>query len=58
MSLEPTGFCWDCGRPITKGLFCIEKNGKAKCEHHYKWKQERQIKKGKRASYGVAGSMH
>lgn len=56
--MEETGFCWNCGRQIQKGLFCIAKNGRNKCEHHYKWMLERQIKKGKRAGYGLAGSTH
>jgi len=51
--LDKTGFCWNCGKVIKEGLFCNKK-----CEWQYKNKQERQIRKGKRAGYGLAGSTH
>jgi len=52
MSLEPTGFCWKCGLPCKPGeLFCNPKH-----KEQYQRGQDRQIKKGKRAGYGVAGS--
>ena len=52
MSIYETGFCWECGR-ICKGLFCSKKH-----EEKYCRKLESQIKKGKRAGYGLAGSTH
>jgi hypothetical protein len=56
MSLEPTGFCWKCGRQISEGLlFCPKPN---KCEEQYKRQQTKGIRIGKRAGYGAAGSMH
>ena len=54
MNLEETGFCWKCGRSITKGLFCPGR----KCKELYQRGQERQIRRGKREGYGLAGSMH
>jgi predicted nucleic acid-binding Zn ribbon protein len=52
--LEPTGFCWKCGLPCEKDkLFCSPKH-----QWQYKKDQERQIRKGKRAGYGLAGSTH
>ena len=56
--MEPTEFCYNCGRPIPKGLFCIYANGKPKREIQYKMKQARLIKRGKRAGYGLSGSCH
>ncbi len=54
--LYPTSFCWNCGRPIAEGLlFCPAPK---KCERQYEMKQERGIKKGKRAGYGLSGSCH
>lgn len=67
MSIFPTGFCWECGRlirPLLKTgqvavieneLFCLSPR---QCEEKYYRKQKREIKTGKRASYGVTGSMH
>lgn len=56
MSLEPTGFCWKCGRQISEGLlFCPKPY---KCEEQYKRQQTKGIRTGKRAGYGAAGSMH
>lgn len=56
MALEPTGFCWNCGRQISEGLlFCPAPK---KCENQYKKKQTAGIRQGKRAGYGAAGSMH
>ena len=49
--LEETGYCWKCGRPC-KGLFCDKKH-----EEQYNQAQERGIKKGRRAGYGLSGSM-
>jgi len=51
--MEETGFCWNEGKPIKQGLFCDKK-----CERQYEMKQERLIKKGKKAGYGLAGSTH
>ena len=56
--LGPTGFCYNCGRLIAKGLFCVDANNKPKCEIRYKMKQERLIKRGKKAGYGLSGSTH
>lgn len=65
MSLERTGFCWKCGAAIgemingrlvfgiSKKLFCNKKH-----EEQYQRNQDRQIKKGKKAGYGLAGSTH
>jgi hypothetical protein len=53
--MEETGFCWGCGRVISSGLFCLKPK---KCEEKWRREQERGIKKGKRAGYGLAGSMH
>ena len=50
--LKPTGWCWRCGR-VCEGLFCPKPK---KCEDIYYRNQERQILKGKRAGYGLAGS--
>ena len=52
--MKETGFCWDCEH-ICKGLFCAKPK---KCQDKYERKQDSGIKKGKRASYGVSGSMH
>ena len=53
---EPTGFCWRCGVPCKEGeLFCFPPK---KCKDLYERNQERQIRKGKRAGYGLAGSTH
>jgi hypothetical protein len=48
---EETGFCYKCGHQIKKGLFCSDK-------HKQQWErdQDRQIRRGKRAGYGLAGS--
>ena len=51
--LEETGYCWLCGHQIKKGLFCNDKH-----KWQYERNQEKQIKKGKRAGYGLAGSTH
>ena len=55
--MEETGFCWRCGHiiPDGRGLFCPKPK---KCEEQYRRNQDRQIKKGKRAGYGLAGSCH
>ncbi len=53
--MEHTGFCWKCGLPIKQGLFCAKPK---KCEDQYYRGQERQVKKGKKAGYGLAGSTH
>jgi len=53
MNLEETGFCWKCGRVIKKGLFCSDKH-----KQQYERGQTQGIKKGKRAGYGITGSMH
>ena len=54
--LRPTGFCWKCGRACT-GLFCNDR-----CLAAYtrtKAAQDnREIRRGKRAGYGPAGSTH
>jgi hypothetical protein len=63
--MEQTGFCWGCGRPC-EGLFCRDVRGKtvyaSKCQRTYEnvvqREQERGIKRGKRAGYGVAGSTY
>lgn len=50
--MEPTGYCWYCGHVIKEGeLFCSKKH-----EEQYNRKQERRIKVGKRAGYGISGS--
>ena len=61
--MEKTGFCWKCGRPIKEPifiemgfdgyLFCCKKH-----QQQYYRDQDRQIKKGKRAGYGITGSTH
>ena len=58
--MEETGFCWKCGKSIegfienlSKDLFCSTKH-----EQQYYRNQERQIRKGKRKGYGLAGSCH
>lgn len=51
--MEETGFCWNCGKVIKNGEFCS-----IKCAEKYRQKQERGVKKGKRAGYGLAGSTH
>ena len=58
--LESTGFCWKCGKQIegyienlNKDLFCCKKH-----EEQYYRQQDRQIRRGKRAGYGLAGSCH
>jgi hypothetical protein len=58
MSIEPTGFCWNCGRMLLNrtDLFCPK--WERKCEASYQKEQNRQIKKGKRAGYGATGSTH
>ena len=52
LGLEETGYCWRCGRQVKQGLFC-DKNH----EWQYKRQQDNLIRKGKRAGYGLAGSM-
>jgi len=51
--MQETGFCWNCGKVIKNGEFCS-----IKCSQQYQRKQDRQIRKGKRAGYGLAGSTH
>ena len=53
--MDQTGFCWNCGRQLIgeAGYFCNKK-----CQEQYERKQNRQIRKGKRAGYGLAGSTH
>ena len=61
--MEKTGFCWKCGKQIKEPvfieigfdgyLFCCKKH-----QQQYYRDQDRQIKKGKRAGYGIAGSTH
>ncbi len=63
--MEATGFCWKCGRKIknyhfekyvtnySTTLFCCQKH-----QEQYDREQERQIRKGKRGGYGLAGSTH
>lgn len=58
--MEATGYCWRCGKVIegfienlSKDLFCCKKH-----EEQYKRMQERGIRKGKKAGYGIAGSTH
>lgn len=63
MTLEPTGWCWECGRALDVGfgtlqaLFC-----RPACQRKYDREQEVQRqrieRKGKRAGYGPAGSTH
>lgn len=62
LNLEKTGFCWKCGGLIqikafranyNSDLFCSKKH-----EEQYSREQDRQIKKGKKAGYGLAGSTH
>ena len=56
MPLERTGFCWNDGLPISKdGLFC---NMKCKEAYDRRQRQDSAIKRGKKASYGAAGSTH
>jgi len=55
LNMEETGFCYGCGRQIKEGLFCPKPR---KCEEQYNRRQDRQIIKGKRASYGITGSTH
>jgi len=50
--MEETGYCWKCGHQC-KGLFCNKKH-----QEQYEREQERFIKKGKKAGYGLAGSTH
>jgi hypothetical protein len=63
--MEPTGYCWECGRPLIKkifpaatidmeALFCVH----SKCEERYRRKQDAKVIKSRRAGYGVAGSTH
>lgn len=56
MSLEPTGYCWKCGRPVGEGLLFHSKP--KKCEELWKRDQDRQIRRGKKENYGLAGSTH
>lgn len=52
--LEPTGYCWKCGHPSKeKELFCCKKH-----QEQYERAEERKIRKGKRAGYGIVGSTH
>jgi hypothetical protein len=58
--IEPTGFCWKCGRVLKADsvgyradLFCCEKH-----EQQYNRGQDGQVRKGKKAGYGLAGSTH
>jgi len=50
---KETGFCYKCGRVVKVGLFCNDK-----CAGQYSRAQERKIIKGKKQSYGLAGSTH
>jgi predicted nucleic acid-binding Zn ribbon protein len=49
--LTITNFCWRCGRVATGRLFCNDK-----CKQQYIMAQDRKIRRGKRAGYGLAGS--
>lgn len=52
--IQPTGTCWFCAHPCKEGeLFC-----KPKHEEQYRRKEERKIRKGKRAGYGIVGDTH
>jgi len=52
--MEATGYCWKCGLPCKeKELFCCDKH-----KEQFERKRGRQIKTGKRASYGITGSTH
>jgi predicted nucleic acid-binding Zn ribbon protein len=56
MSLEPTGYCWGCGRTIDPGLlFCPKPR---KCKEQYEKRQNAGVMKSKRDGYGAAGSTH
>jgi len=50
--LKPCGTCYKCGLPC-EGLFCNDKQ-----KEQYIRNLERQIKVGKKAGYGLAGSTH
>lgn len=53
---NPTGWCWNCGRPCS-GSFCHDR-----CRRGYTRTQavleRRQVRRGKRAGYGIAGDAH
>lgn len=52
--LEPTGYCWKCGKPCEEGaLFCNKKHAQ-----QHERNLDRQIKRGKKQGYGAAGSTH
>lgn len=52
-NLTIENFCWRCGKYTPGRLFCSEKH-----KQQYVGIQEQQIKKGKKAGYGAAGSTH
>ena len=59
METEPTGFCWRCGRGVVDGraLFCDNAGKRQRAYERAKAAQEnRVIRRGKRAGYGIGGS--
>jgi hypothetical protein len=58
--LEKTGFCWKCGREIQIKAFRADYDSDLFCSlkhsQQYYRAQDSQIRKGKRAGYGLAGS--
>ena len=67
MSLQPTGYCWECGRVLVKritpvitlekeALFCNP--AVRKCQDKYERRQGAQVKDSKKKGYGLAGSTH
>ena len=54
LGINPTGFCWKCGRQIKEGeLFCNQK-------HREQFLRQRKAQEhtGKKDNYGLAGSTH
>ena len=51
-NLKVTGFCWKCGRQ-TQGLFCLKPK---KCKEIYIREHDAEIRRGKKAGYGLVGS--
>ena len=58
MGIYETGYCWNCGRAILKGLFCEKRHCKAAYERKIGVARSHAEKTGKRAGYGAVGSTH
>lgn len=58
IGMEPTGWCWSCGRACALGRLYCNEGCKRRHERELAVMERRGIRRGKREGYGATGSTH